>query len=56
VLAHARALLTSSETGATGYIDADLRDTGRILAQAWRLLDFTRPVADEPGTGDNPQP
>ena len=31
VLAHARALLTSSEAGATEYIDADLRDTGAIL-------------------------
>ncbi len=45
VLAHARALLTSSEEGATEYIDADLRDTGTILTQAARLLDFTRPVA-----------
>jgi len=45
VLAHARALLTSSEEGATDYIDADLRDTGTILAQASQLLDFTRPVA-----------
>src|ERR1700739_91983 len=45
VLAHARALLTSSEAGATGYIDADLRDTGTILAQTRRLLDLTSPVA-----------
>jgi len=45
VLAHARALLTSSDAGATEYIDADLRDTGRILAQAAELLDFTKPVA-----------
>jgi SAM-dependent methyltransferase len=45
VLAHARALLTSNEAGATEYIDADLRDTGTILAQAAELLDFTRPVA-----------
>ena len=45
VLAHARALLTSSEAGATEYIDADLRDTGTILGQAARLLDFTQPVA-----------
>ena len=34
VLAHARALLSSSEAGATEYIDADLRDTSTILAQA----------------------
>jgi len=45
VLAHARALLTSSEEGATDYIDADLRDTGTILTRAAELIDFTRPVA-----------
>jgi hypothetical protein len=31
VLAHARALLTSSPEGATAYIDADLREPGKIL-------------------------
>jgi S-adenosyl methyltransferase len=45
VLAHARALLDSSEAGATEYIDADLRDTGTILSRAANLLDFTEPVA-----------
>jgi len=45
VLAHARALLTSNATGATDYIDADLRDTGVILSRAAQLLDFTQPVA-----------
>jgi len=45
VLAHARALLTSSDEGATEYIDADLRDTDTILTQAAELLDFTKPVA-----------
>ncbi|MGH3250451.1 MAG: SAM-dependent methyltransferase [Trebonia sp.] len=45
VLAHARALLDSSEVGATEYIDADLRNTGTILSQAADLLDFTKPVA-----------
>jgi len=45
VLAHARALLVSHEAGATNYVDADLRDTGKILAEASQLLDFTRPVA-----------
>ena len=45
VLAHARALLTSNEAGATEYIDADLRDTPAILEQAAELLDFTKPVA-----------
>jgi hypothetical protein len=45
VLAHARALLISSESGATEYIDADVRDTGKILDQAGELLDLTQPVA-----------
>ena len=45
VLAHARALLTSHAAGATGYIDADLRDAGTILDRAAELLDFSRPVA-----------
>ncbi|HEY7278086.1 MAG TPA: SAM-dependent methyltransferase [Trebonia sp.] len=45
VLAHARALLTSGEAGATEYIDADLRNTGTILDEAAKLLDFTKPVA-----------
>src|SRR5215831_10518528 len=45
VLAHARALLTSSRAGKTAYLDADLRDAGQILAAAARTLDFTRPVA-----------
>jgi hypothetical protein len=46
VLAHARALLASSPEGATDYIDADVRtDVGRVLVQASRTLDFTRPVA-----------
>src|SRR5262249_54169377 len=45
VLVHARALLTSTPEGACDYIDADLRDTGKILNQAARTLDFTRPVA-----------
>ena len=45
VLAHARALLDSHEAGATEYIEADLRDTGTILARAAGFLDFTKPVA-----------
>jgi hypothetical protein len=45
VLAHARALLTSSPQGATDYIDADMRDTATILRGASRTLDLTRPVA-----------
>jgi S-adenosyl methyltransferase len=45
VLVHARALLTSTPEGACDYIDADLRDTGKILAEAARTLDFTKPIA-----------
>ena len=45
VLAHARALLTSSAQGATEYVDADLRDTGEILKQAAGILDSGKPVA-----------
>ncbi|TYK49591.1 SAM-dependent methyltransferase [Actinomadura decatromicini] len=45
VLAHARALLTSSLQGVTDYIDADLRDPRRILEEAARTLDLDRPVA-----------
>jgi hypothetical protein len=63
VLAHARALLTGSTPGTTSYLDADLRDTATILAEAATLLDFREPIAvlligilqlipdeDEPGT------
>jgi len=45
VLAHARALLTSTTEGATAYLDADLRDTGKILDKAAATLDFSQPVA-----------
>jgi hypothetical protein len=45
VLTHARALLVSDAHGQTNYIDADLRDTERILNQAALTLDFSRPVA-----------
>ncbi|MCI3935380.1 SAM-dependent methyltransferase [Streptomyces sp. AN091965] len=45
VLTHAEALLTSTPEGATGYIDADLRDPDAILEQAAKTLDFARPVA-----------
>jgi ubiquinone/menaquinone biosynthesis C-methylase UbiE len=34
VLAHARALLASGPEGATGYLDADARDVGKVLAEA----------------------
>jgi S-adenosyl methyltransferase len=45
VLAHARALLSSTSEGACAYLDADLRDTDEILRAAARTLDFGRPVA-----------
>jgi O-methyltransferase involved in polyketide biosynthesis len=45
VLVHARALLTSTPQGATDYIDADLHDPDKILREAARTLDFSRPVA-----------
>ncbi len=47
VLAHARALLTSSPEGKTSYIHADLRDPGTILGDpvTGQTLDLTRPVA-----------
>ncbi|MGY1451703.1 SAM-dependent methyltransferase [Streptomyces sp. SS8] len=45
VLAHARALLTSSPEGTTEYIHADLRDPETIIRRAASALDLTRPVA-----------
>jgi SAM-dependent methyltransferase len=45
VLAHGRALLVSDGEGLTHFIDADLRDTGRILAGAAGTLDLSQPVA-----------
>ncbi|TDE30932.1 SAM-dependent methyltransferase [Actinomadura sp. 6K520] len=44
VLAHARALLTSSAEGATDYIDADMHDPDKIFAAAAGTLDFGEPV------------
>ena len=47
VLAHARALLTSTPEGKTAYIHADLRDPQNILKDptTTSTLDFTKPVA-----------
>ncbi|MEU1841475.1 SAM-dependent methyltransferase [Micromonospora chersina] len=47
VLAHARALLSSSAGGATAYLDADLRDPEKILhhPDLRDTLDLSRPVA-----------
>ncbi|MFG1653147.1 SAM-dependent methyltransferase [Micromonospora sp. NPDC049275] len=46
VLAHARALLSSTPEGATAYIDADLRDPERILRhpELRRTIDLSQPV------------
>jgi SAM-dependent methyltransferase len=45
VLAHARALLTSTPQGATAYLDADLREPAAILQAAAQTLDFCQPIA-----------
>jgi len=47
VLAHARALLTSSPEGRTAYIHADLRDPASILSDPVTrdVLDFGQPIA-----------
>jgi hypothetical protein len=46
VLAHARALLTSSPQGRTAYIQADLRDPAAIVSSpaVREVLDFSEPV------------
>jgi hypothetical protein len=44
VLAHARALLTSTPEGHTDYLDEDLRNVDAILEHAGRTLDFSKPV------------
>ncbi|MFF7451130.1 MULTISPECIES: SAM-dependent methyltransferase [unclassified Streptomyces] len=45
VLAHARALLTSTPEGRTAYEDLSIHDPERILRAASRTLDLTRPTA-----------
>jgi hypothetical protein len=47
VLSHARALLTAGPAGRTAYIDADLRDPGKILnsPELHKTLDLSQPVA-----------
>jgi O-methyltransferase involved in polyketide biosynthesis len=46
VLLHARALLkNTTPEGVTTYIEADLRDTDAILAEAAKTLDLSRPIA-----------
>jgi crossover junction endodeoxyribonuclease RuvC len=44
VLVHARALLTSSPEGETGYLEADMKDATEILGSAAQILDFSQPV------------
>ncbi|TDE20426.1 SAM-dependent methyltransferase [Actinomadura sp. 6K520] len=44
VLVHARALLVGRPEGRTDYVECDVRDPDRILAEAARTLDFTRPI------------
>jgi hypothetical protein len=44
VLAHNRALLVSSPQGVVTTVDGDLREPGRILAEARQYLDFTKPI------------
>ncbi|MHA6626509.1 SAM-dependent methyltransferase [Pseudonocardia sichuanensis] len=45
VLAHARALLTSTSEGRTRYLDADMGDPETVLRGASEVLDLSRPVA-----------
>jgi len=45
VLAHARALLTSTPDGATAYVDASLYHPEAILEEAGKTLDLKQPVA-----------
>src|SRR4029453_5611231 len=44
VMAHARALLTSTPHGETRYLEEDLRNPAKILAEA-EILDLSKPVA-----------
>jgi hypothetical protein len=44
-LVHARVLLTSNPEGAIEYIDADVREPDRILADIATTLDLTQPTA-----------
>jgi S-adenosyl methyltransferase len=44
VLAYARALLTSTPEGSTAYVDADVREQDKIVWEASKTLDYTKPV------------
>ncbi|MBO0804814.1 MAG: SAM-dependent methyltransferase [Nocardiopsaceae bacterium] len=45
VLSHARALLRPAPEGATSYVDASVREPGKITERAREILDFGQPVA-----------
>jgi O-methyltransferase involved in polyketide biosynthesis len=45
VLAHARALLTSTSDGGTHFVDVDMSDTAAVLREAGKWLDLAQPVA-----------
>jgi len=45
VLLQGRALLAGSPEGTTDYIDVEMHDVGKIVHEAARTLDFSRPVA-----------
>ena len=45
VIRHAEALLNSAPEGACDFAEADLRDPERIMAEAARTLDLSKPVA-----------
>jgi hypothetical protein len=45
VLAHARALITSTPEGVTYCLDAGVRDVSEVIAGAWDTLDFGQPIA-----------
>ncbi|MFD8913196.1 SAM-dependent methyltransferase [Streptomyces sp. NPDC059575] len=44
VLAHARALLTSTPEGRTDYLDEDLRNIDAIFEHAAKTMDFSEPI------------
>lgn len=44
VLAHAHKLLRNEPESTTSYLDADMRDTDKVLTEAARTLDFSQPV------------
>ncbi|MHB9859409.1 SAM-dependent methyltransferase [Streptomyces sp. YIM S03343] len=45
VLRHAEALLRSTPEGLTKYIEADVREPGKIIEEARKILDFDQPIA-----------